>query len=121
MEKKIGGLEIGDYAALLVRLSMVSTSPKKLAAQLRKSDSLVRKWMEGDEPQTPNLEQWLEAVLFSRDLEGVRRLAQDLGFVCVRQGATLAATLRELAEELEAGATGNLRPAQMRFPRAVEG
>jgi len=98
---------------------MQSVSPKKVARHLRKSDSLVHKWAEGDEPQVPNLEQFLETVLFTRDFEGVKRLAEACGFVVVRRKGSPAQVLRELAEDLErqeAGGSKPRSPTQYRFP-----
>lgn len=77
--------EAGESAALLVRLSMQTVSCKQVARHLDKSDSLVHKWGEAEEIQAPNLEQWLKVLAFSRDFEGVRRLAEACGFVCVRR------------------------------------
>jgi len=101
-EKFFGfGMEIREMAALLVRLSIQSVSAKQVAAILRRSDSLVHKWTEGDEAQVPNLEQWLETVAFTKDFEGVKRLAEACGFVCVRKNGSPAQVLRDLAEEME--------------------
>jgi hypothetical protein len=119
MREKIAGMEIREFAALLVRLSMQNISPKKVAGHLRKSDSLVHKWAEGDEPQVPNLEQFLEVLTFTRDFEGVKRLAEACGFVVVRRNGSVPQVLRDLAEDLERQEAGGGKPrpaTQYTFP-----
>ena len=119
MQKKIAGLDIREFAALLVRLSIQNTSCSKVAAELDKSLSLIHKWMENDEAQVPNLKQWLELVTFTRDFEGVKRLAEACGFVVVRRNGSVPQVLRDLAEDLERqeAAEGQPRPPiQYRFP-----
>jgi hypothetical protein len=116
-------MEIKEFAALMVRLSMTSQSPGQVARALRRSSSLVNKWTEGDEAQVPNLEQFLETIAFTRDFEGVKRVAEACGFVCVRRNGSLAQVLRELAEDLEHQEAGGGQPrpaAQYRFPRERE-
>jgi hypothetical protein len=121
--KNFLGMEIKEFAALMVRLSMTSQSPGQVARALRRSSSLVNKWTEGDEAQVPNLEQFLETIAFTRDFEGVKRLAEACGFVVVRRNGSPAQVLRDLAEDLERqGAGGSqARPAaQYRFPGEKE-
>lgn len=103
--KKIGGMELRDYGALLFRQSMASWRPQKLADELHVSLSLVHKIQEGE--RAASLVQWLETICATRDLEGVKRLVRDLGGVVVWRRESLAQALRDLAEELEA----NLPPA----------
>ena len=102
----------------MVRLSMTSQSPGRVARALRRSSSLVNKWTEGDEAQVPNLEQFLETILFTRDFEGVKRLAEACGFVVVQRNGSPAQVLRDLAEDMERReAGGHPRPAtQYTFP-----
>jgi hypothetical protein len=106
----------GAAAALLVRLSIQSTSVKQVARRLDKSDSLIHKWTEDEEAQAPNLEQWLKTLAITRDFDGVRRLAKACGFVCVRRGATLSQALRELAEELESAPEERSPVLKVKFP-----
>ena len=118
------GMEVKEFAALIVRLSMTSHSPGQVARALRRSSSLINKWAEGDEAQVPNLEQFLETILFTRDFEGVKRLAQACGFICVRREGTRAELLRELAEQLDRADRQAAKPTaagetQIRFPQRL--
>lgn len=101
MREKIGGMPLREYGALLFRKSMISWRPKRLAEELEVSESYVHKFMEGE--RDPKLRQWLKTIQVTGDLEGVKRLAQDLGFVLVRKNGDLGQTLRDLAEEAERG------------------
>lgn len=99
MTKKIGGVGLREYGALLFRLSMSSWRPQKLADELNLSLSSVHKMQEGE--RIPNLMQFLETIACTGDLEGVVRLVRDLGGVIAWRRGTLAEALRDLATELE--------------------
>jgi len=88
-------------AALVVRLSKLSLSCKKVAVELDKTESLVHKWGEDDAPQSPNLVQFIKVLKRTRDFDGVRRLAEACGFVCVRRNGSAAEVLRDVAGALE--------------------
>ncbi|RJR47026.1 MAG: hypothetical protein C4567_01560 [Deltaproteobacteria bacterium] len=117
MPKNFGGMPLREYVALVYRLSKVSLRARRLAEGLEVSESYIHKLEEGE--RIPNLQQWLETIQITGDLDGVKRLVRDLGGVVVWKNGSLAGALRELAEELELEerqAKSLPPPAQVRFP-----